>query len=344
MSIFWLFRSNIKHLEYYHRYDNLEDFEENCHDFYMLFPIWLLRNNHFDTVVVWRLSNTPLPDIDFVVDDKIYSQRWVKNFSEVFKYPKPKMSFFRGGFKEYDAVTKQKPDHFGLKLYLATGRRTYSQWGGKYDIYLQEDPGDFQSGYTCLPFYKTASPEIFFPIPEGLIEPGDIDICWPCNFTQLRHKGQEDFIKYVGGSSYLKSLKIVHCGNKPGIGKKLCQKYNVKNIEFMGPVNRPTLNEVLNKSKFGLCMSNRVDGCPRIATEILMSGTPLIVRNETRLMDYYKKNGVVEVNLSNLEIKVKLAMEDYNDYKSQANYAIEHSISPDRICRKNIARWNSIKI
>ena len=137
MRIFWLFRSNIKHLEYYHQYDNLKDFEENCHDFYMLFPIWLLRHDYFDTVVIWRLSNRPIKEINFSVGDKMYSQRWVRNFSDVYKYPKPQMSFFRGGFKEYDAVTKQNPNHFGLKLYLATGRRTYPQWGGIYDVFLQ---------------------------------------------------------------------------------------------------------------------------------------------------------------------------------------------------------------
>ncbi|MHA1815295.1 MAG: glycosyltransferase [Candidatus Heimdallarchaeaceae archaeon] len=312
----------------------------------MLFPIWLLRNDHFDTVVIWRLSKHPQPDIDFVVNGKLYSQRWVRNFSEVLNYPKPKMSFFRGGFEEYDRVTRLNPKHFGLKLYLATGRRISPQWGGKYDVFLQEDPGDFKKGYNCLPFYKTASPKIFYPIPDELIEWPDkvIDICWPCNFAQIRHKGQEDFIRVVSQSSYLKNLRIIHCGNKPGVGKKLCQKYGVNNIEFMGSVDRPTLNEVLNKSEFGLCMSNRVDGCPRIATEILMSGTPLIVRNETRLIDYYKKNGVVEVNLNNLETKIKLAMKNYHDYRSQVEYAIKHTISFDQICQKNISRWNSIKI
>ena len=112
----------------------------------------------------------------------------------------------------------------------------------------------------------------------------------------------------------------------------------------MGPVDRPTLNEVLNKSEFGLCMSNRVDGCPRISTEILMSGTPLIVRNETRLIDYYKKNGVVEVTLGNIEKKIMQAFKNYHQLRREVDYAIEHTISFDQICQKNISRWNSIKI
>lgn len=346
MRIFWLFRSNIRHLEYYHQYETLEEFEKNCHDFYMLLGIWLLRNNHTDTFIVWRLSKNPPKNIDFIVDGKLYSQRWVKNFAEVFNYPQPQMSLFRGGFKEYDTVTKQNPAHFGLKLYLATGRRIYPQWEGKYDVFLQEDPTDFRKGYTCLPFYKTASPDIFYPIPDGQIDWPDtnIDICWPCNFAQIRHKGQEDFIRAVSQSSYLKTLRIVHCGNKPKVGKQLCEKYGVKNIEFMGEVDRPTLNEVLNKSEFGLCMSNKVDGCPRIVTEILMSGTPLILRNETRLIDSYKKNGVVEVNLGNIEKKIIRAFQDYHQLRREVEYAIKNTISFDQICRKNISRWNAVKI
>jgi len=341
MRILWIFRSNIKNLEYYHSYDNLKEFEENCHDYYMLLPIWLLRNNHFDTVVVWRLSKNPPKEIDFAVDDKLYSQRWVRDFSEVLKYPSPKISLFRGGFQEYDRAVSQNPKHFGKKLYLGTGRRIYPQYGGKYDVYLQEDEKDFKKGMNCLPFYKTASPHIFYPHTYE-VENYYADICWPCNFAQLRHKGQEDFIKLVATSKYLKSLKIIHCGNKPKVGKKMCEKYGVTNIEFNGEVNRKELNHILNYSKFGLCMSNRVDGCPRVATEILMSGTPLIVRDLTRLLPYYKKNGVIEVTEQNLVKKIKEGVAEYDSYKRQVMYAIKNSISFDQICRKNISRWQKI--
>jgi len=342
MNIFWLFRSNLKSMEYYHRYDNLQDFEENCHDFYMLLPIWLLRNGFMDTAVVWRLSKIPINNIEFVVDGKLYSQRWVRNLSEVYKHPKPKISLFRGGFPEYDKVVSQNPSHFGTKLYLGTGKRIYPQYGGQYDIYLQEDAKDFKDNMNCMPFYKTASPKIFRPYDLPEVDHTMNDICWPCNFAQIRHKGQEDFIKAVGKSEYLKSLKIVHCGNKPGVGKKICEKYGVKNIEFRGQVDRKTLNHILNFSKFGLCMSNRVDGSPRTATEILMSGTPLIVRDLTRLLDFYKKNGVIEVNEKNIEKKIKDGLEEYDNYKRQVLYSIKHSISFDVICRKNIYRWQKI--
>ena len=339
MRRFWLFRSNLIPLEYYHQYKNIKTFERKCHDYYMLLPLWLLRNDHFDEVIIWRLTNKPKEDIVFNVNGKNYIQKWVTNFNKTFDYPSPDISYFRGGFKEYDQVTKIKPKHFGLKLYLGAGRRQFSQYGGKYDVYLMEDKRDFKEGFNCISFYKTASSHIFYPVEGTKIK---YDICWPCNFTQIRYKGQELFISEIAKSSYLQSLKIVHCGNKPEIGKQLCAKYKVTNIEFMGSVDRTQLNNVLNLSSFGLNLSNIQDGCPRVSTEVLMSGTPLILKEETRLLDLYKKNGVVMVNDKNLAKKIKEVMQKKYEYKRQVNWAIENTISFDEINKKNIKIWKKI--
>ena len=339
MKIFWLFRSNLLPLEYYHQYTTLEEFEKNCHDFYMLFPIWMLRNDFVDAVVVWRLSKSPKDDIEFIVNGKIYSQRWVRDFSEVFNYPPPEYSLFRGGFSDYDRVVKKKSKHFGKKLYLGTGKRIYPQYGGKYDVLLQEDMKDFDPNQNCQPFYKTASPYIFKPLKNIKIE---YDICWPCNGGQMSYKGQEFFMNVVGHCPKLKKLKIVHCGNKPEVGKKMAKKYNVTNIEFVGSVDRPTLNEYLNKSKFGLCLSNRQDGCPRVATEILMSGTPMILRKMTRLLPYFKKSGVVGVNDNNIIVNIMGAFQNHTKLKLELQEAIKTTLSFNQICQKNIDLWNSL--
>ena len=252
------------------------------------------------------------------------------------------MSFFRGGFKEYDEVTKAFPKRFGFKIYLGAGQRTNAQWGGKYDIFLMEDDDDLRTNRGTYPFYKTASPFIFFPYKNAVVNI-NWDICWPCNFTQLKYKGQEFFIREIAKSEMLRRLNIVHCGNKSEVGKKLCKEYGVKNIEFLGPLERPELNKVLNQSRFGLNLSNRLDGCPRVSTEILMSGTPLIVHEKTRLLSYYKKNGVVEVNDTKIVKQIILAMEDYLKYKSQVLSTITNELSFDKTNQKNIDLWNSVK-
>jgi len=340
MRIFWLFRSNLKSFEYYHKYSTIEEFEKKCHDYYMLLPIWLLRNDYIDAAIIWRLSNKPVQKtINFIVDGKLYSQRWVSNFNEVFDYPSPEFSLFRGGFPEYDKVVSQKPKHFGKKLYLGTGRRIYPQYGGKYDVYLQEDKRDFDPSKTCLPFYKTASPYIFHPMNKVEIK---YDICWPANFTQHKYKGQDFFMNIIGHCPNLKKLKIIHCGNKPEVGKKMAEKYNITNIKFAGHVDRPTLNKYLNQSKFGICLSNQRDGCPRVVTEILMSGTPLMVRKTTRLLPYYKQRGVVGFNDNNIIPNIMRGFTKWAGLKLDLNNAIKDDLSFENICQKNIDLWKKI--
>jgi len=339
MRRFWLFRSNLIPLEYYHEFKDLDTFEKNCHDYYMLLPLWLLQNNFFDEVTIWRLTKNPKEDIIFDVNGKKYIQKWVTNFNKTFDYPSPDISYWRGGFQEYDQVTKIKPNHFGLKLYLGAGRRQFPQYGGNYDACLMEDERDFNINYKCVPFYKTASPHIFHPI-VGCGKKWDI--CWPSNFTQIRYKGQEFFMKLISENKELQKLSIIHCGNKPEVGKKMAKKYGLKNIEFLGLVTRPTLNIILNSSKFGLNLSNIRDGCPRVSTEVLMSGTPLILRTQTRLLNLYKKNGVVIVDETGIVKNIKKAIKEVSDYKRQVDWAIKNEISFDKICQKNINLWQKI--
>ena len=338
MRKFWLFRSNLTALEYYHDFNDLEIFEKNCHDYYMLFPLWLLKENFFDEVIIWRLTKKSKKDIVFDVNGKKYIQKWVTHFNKTFDYPSPDISYWRGGFQEYDQVTKIKPNHFGLKLYLGAGRRQFPQYGGNYDACLMEDERDFNINYKCVPFYKTASPHIFYPIGCGK----KWDICWPSNFTQIRYKGQEFFMKLISENKELQKLSIIHCGNKPEVGKKMAKKYGLKNIEFLGLVTRPTLNIILNSSKFGLNLSNIRDGCPRVSTEVLMSGTPLILRTQTRLLNLYKKNGVVIVDETGIVKNIKKAIKEVSDYKRQVDWAIKNEISFDKICQKNINLWQKI--
>jgi hypothetical protein len=251
------------------------------------------------------------------------------------------MSFFRGGFNEYDEITKMKPDHFGYKIYLGAGQRINAKWGGKYDLFLMEDDADLKANPGTQPFYKTASPFVFHSIKNVILNL-DYDICWPCNFTQIRYKGQELFIRTISQNKSLQKLKIVHCGNKPDVGKRMCKKYGVPNIKFKGPQDRNDLNDILNHSRFGLNLSNRLDGCPRVSTEVLMSGTPLIIHERTRLLSYYKQNGVVEVNDKNLAKKITEALKNYMDYKDSVLFAIKDELSFDQTNQKNIDLWQSL--
>jgi len=333
MRSFWVFRTNLKNLEYYHNFVDLVEFKRKCHDFYLLQGIWFLENDYFDEVIIWRLSNITMNDIVFDVSGKKFVQKFVSNFRKCCKFTTPVVSLFRGGFPEYGEVTRQNPTCFGLKLYLGSSYRVYPRYNGRYDKILVESEGDFIPG--CSPFFKTASPEIFKPLD---IQTKKYDLCWVCNFEQITQKGQEFFISNVAQSKYLQSLRIVHLGNKRRKGEKLCKKYNVNNIEFLGQVERDRMNVILNQSKFGIVTSNQRDGSPRVSTEILMSGTPLLVRDQTRLLQYYKKYGVVVFNDSNLKKKVKSGLETYDWLCEQVLINLER-FSLDTVCHLNYGIW-----
>lgn len=334
MKRFYLIRSNITDLEYYHKYKTLEEFENNCHDFYLLFPLWLIKNNYIDEVIIFRLTNKSRPNIEFDINGKKFKQVWVHNFIEIGKYPQPIISLWRGGFKEYDEVVKKIK--VGFSMYLGTGKRVYPQFGGNYNIYLQEDLKDYNENYNNLPFYKISAPKVFHKRSEDCYS---WDICWPCNNTQWKYKGQTEFIEILSKSKLLKKLRIIHCGNQPDKLKKLCEKNNITNIDFLGHIDRMDLSDILKKSRFGLCMSNREDGCPRVVTEILGTGTPLIISEKTRLLPFYKEGGVIEINSNNAEKQILHNIKNYKTIKNILYNRINTDLNFNSICKKNIDLW-----
>lgn len=347
MRSIWLFRSNLRILEDYHKAEctDIEEFEKACHDFWILQLIEFLRQDYFDEAVVWRLKpkNSHMSSgFTFKVGNKLKTlrQRFVKDFEDIFDpiycYYKnqPEISFFRGGFPEYDRLINEYGEYLGLKLYCGSGQRILPKYDGKYDKILVEDERDFTGSDNCIPFYKTASPIHFYMNERDPM----YDICFISNFTQERYKGQLFFIDQVSKSDFLKSLDIVHFGNKSDIGEKLCTKLGVTNIKFGGHKSKTFLNQVINKSKFGLVCSNQLDGCPRVITEILSCGTPLFLRSSTRLLTYYKRNGVLEFADDNMEDVIKMGMKKYDFYKHMASAQLDR-ISLKNVCKKNIMLW-----
>jgi len=336
MNNFWLFRSNLTNLESYHKYNNLEDFKKYCWDFYLIMSLWILENTECQEITVWRLIKEKNCSIKFELpNNKIFIQRFVRSFNECFKYPRPDISFFRGGFPEYDRITKKNKKFFGRKLYLgANGPRRYPLYRDKYNKILIEDERDIKKN--CIPFYKIAPSNIFYPLNLEKV----YDICWPCNFTQIKFKGQEYFIEQVSKSELLKQLRIVHVGNNPEVGRKLCKKYKINNIEFLGHVDRSGVNKILNQSNFGSVTSNDRDGCPRISSEILSAGTPLLIRKQTRLLNYYRDLECVRTfSDDKLEKAYKKAKKKYEEMRQKNLEYLNSELNINNIMKMNIKLW-----
>jgi glycosyltransferase involved in cell wall biosynthesis len=137
-------------------------------------------------------------------------------------------------------------------------------------------------------------------------------------------------------------MKIVHCGNKPEVGEKMAKDRGLKNIHFMGWVDREKLNEILNRSFFGLNMSNQNDGCPRVSTEILMSGTPLIVRDTVRLLPFFKQQGVIECNAKTAMRRLRDGVRSRDRFKKNAMDGRKNIYSFENVSKKNYDIWKKI--
>lgn len=334
---FWIFRTNLKNLEYYHNYKDLSTFKDNTHDFYLLQGLWFLENNIFDDVIVWRLSpKQGYENIIFDINGKKFTQKFVNDFSDCFKEKnKPIITYFRGGFREYDQLIIKNKKFFGISLYLGAGKRIYPQYGGKYDKILIEDERDNHEKLNCIPFYKTTNYNIFKPLDLNPI----YDMCIISNFSQIKYKGTKKLIQEIANNKFLKKLKICHIGNNKEIGIEICKKNNVTNIEFLGYLTRNEINDILNKSKISIINSNRDDGCPRVITEIITSGTVLLINEETRLLKYYRETpGVITFNNLNFLEKIKYSIENYKNLKDQLLQNI-NKFNIDIICEKNLNLW-----
>lgn len=337
-KVLWIFRTNLRPLEYYHKFREINEFKTYCHDFYLLMGLWYIENDVFDEVVVWRLKpkDQEVRDIAFNVREKIFTQKFTDSFYKVVELPTPTISLFRGGFQEYCMITKRQPAHFGTSLYLGAGRRVFPQYGGRYKKVLVESDEDLNHSLT-VPFFKTANNKIFYPFKINDLK---YDLCWICNFTEVNYKGQEYFIEQVSRSKYLKSLNIIHIGNEPNKGVEFSKRFGVSNINFLGYLSRPEINTFLNQSRLAIITSDENDGSPRVITEVLASCIPLLIREKTRVLSFYKEKGVVEFKDNELEDKAKYAFTNRNSLRQQLLENLD-TISLGQICVLNYRIWTS---
>lgn len=346
MKTLYLFRSNLRHLEYYHKYDNLKEFEKNCHDFYLLFPLELLKMGKFDKAIIWRLINKPKDDIVFKFKNDLgkkvlFVQKFCyKSFNEAFALPRPDVTIFRGGFKEYDDVVNHISGFFGKTFYLGASRRLLPSYGGMYDVILYESELDLPKKINPMikfkRFFKTANPKIFYPINKT----PEFDMVWPWKYTSDQRKGEKFFLSAIRNHPGLQKLKVYHCGNEVKKVKKLFNSYGVNNIVCDDIKHYHDMNEVINNGICGLLTSGKEDGCPRLSTEILSCGVPLLIRNKTRILNYYDGHGNIKyVDANDLYAKFNFIKENRNVIVENMKKRLSNDLSIREICLMNIKEW-----
>lgn len=334
-KIFWMIPTTLRQFEYYHKINNIDQFKNECHDFYLLMGIWMLENTGLHEFIVWRQSPNPEikpKDIVFEVNGKVFAQRFVKGFYKLFNYEKPDITFFNGGFPEYDELVEHDPDHFGVKLYHGTGENTHpsSKW---FDKILQGAEKNFNGEPVELgetPFFRAANPSIWKPID---ITKDENTICWISDFGGGECKRQEEIIERISKTDSLKKFSFICVGGGADIGEALCKKYGVENIAFYGPVALSEINMILNSTMATMICSS---GSSCLIPGIITSGSQLLIDKRVKILSYYKDMDCVH------EYKGSFLIRAINKAKKNINLVDNKSlkmISMDVICRKNQANW-----
>lgn len=181
--------------------------------------------------------------------------------------------FIRGDKNYYLPLLKKIRNRNHSLFYAASGKGIPSRWA-HYHGYLFDDQAHypifrklFKGAYLGC-FIKTVNTDLFKPLD---IEK-EYDLIIVTNSGPA--KNLPELAKIL---NQLKDLKIIICGELNDKSKAL---FSGSNIELVGFV-KDNLNLLLNKSRIGLMPSNEKDGSPRVITEYLASGIPVLANFRT---------------------------------------------------------------
>ncbi len=199
-----------------------------------------------------------------------FTEKWLegfKNFSDPFV---PDIIFCRGGFKQYKYILDKFPQTF--KIYYGAGKRFLPD-RKDYDLILQDSEQQLEKSRNSFPSSRS---ELFIkPTVDHLFQTKQevektFDICFPANGKQEHMKGHDFVFRTCP-----KDLKILNLGNSGKIKPP-------KNVSRKRVI-RSEIGTEYQKCKMGIvCCKGEFDSCPRVIPEMLASGLPLVVFDETR--------------------------------------------------------------
>ena len=201
-----------------------------------------------------------------------FVERWIPSFATYSSNFVPDVIFCRGGFKEYHPILERFPNAF--KIRYGAGRRYLPCRGFyKYDLLLQDSIEQleickqrFPQIPSCL-FIKPAPDNLFYPYPKVKKE---YDICFIAN-------GAQDF---KGHSMVYTTVPVwfnlLNLGNNP-------RKFKYPNNVTSYRVLKSDMPKHIAKCKMGIvAVRADIDSCPRIISELLACGLPIVVLDTVR--------------------------------------------------------------
>ena len=260
-----------------------------------------------------------------------FIERWVPSFSTYKSGFDPDVIFCRGGFQEYHSVLKRFPK--AVKIYYGAGNRFLPQPGFyDYDIILQDSPEQveickkqFPKSLTTL-FIKPASDNIFYPMPE--VEK-IYDVCFIANASQP-FKGF-DFVY----STVPKDIKLLNLGNN---SNRFKQPKNVTSYRVL----KTEMPKHISKCKVGIvAVSSKVDSCPRVISELLACGLPIVILDGVR---FWKEKYMISA--ADLEIDEATGeLADKENFWTTVKMVLNHLdyYNPRKYYKKNLSLDHATK-
>lgn len=260
---------------------------------------------------------------DYVVSD-FFTEKRVYKLKKYFPDFYPDLIVCRGGFDFYEPFIKKYPK--AKKVYYGAGVRSYPQGYDKYDLFLVDSLKQKK-----LVKSKGKRSALFIKPAATLFKPQDVekkyDICFMANASQGNIKRHELFLRTFAGSKY----KILNLGNIDKKYVKLAKQLAV-NIDWGDWSLRKYLPAKISQCKVGICCSTNYDSCPRVISEYLACGLPIIVTKNVNFWHekYITKETGLLVGEDKLKMGVKRVLRGQYDvypyYQNNLNMgkAVEH--------------------
>lgn len=229
---------------------------DQCEDMWTVLCERLSR--HTDRTELWYYGAGSKTKKKHVTDKMV--ERWV-NFSKLPNF-KPDVIIARGGFPEYVPVCNKFPK--SKKVYYGAGIR-FKPDAGKWDIILVDSKKQQKKIPKAKLFIKPAADNIFRP--QAVRK--KFDICFIANATQKEIKRHKLAFNSIAGTD----LSMLHLGLKDATIKKYARK---SQVHFGGWHRRHELPSMICQCRIGLVCSTSYDSCPRVLSEYLACGLPVV--------------------------------------------------------------------
>ena len=247
------------------RPDRLEyDQIDQCEDMWAVLAERLSR--HFNKTQLWYWGSGEKAKVKKVTDK--FTEVWMneKSLPEF----KPDIIIARGGFNENWGICKKFPD--AKKVYYGAGVR-YKPQKGNWDLILVDSAKQQKKIPGSKLFVKPAADNLFYPMDVEK----KYDVCFMANATQM------DIKRHKLAFNSLRNFKVLHLG----LSNDKIKGY--KNVTVGGWHRRRKLPKLISQCRVGLICSTDYDSCPRVLTEYLACGIPVVA---TRNMNFWHEKYV----------------------------------------------------